>query len=263
MKSLNYKFPPFLLAGMLLLAVLWSVSSSGSVPRGTVDGSEQECFVLSCDTSSEAKERSVYQERMDKVVNQLLQHRDIQGLNQAIKKVDVELQGFYKAYWKSYLYYYEAVYYKTIEKKEKKAEEAILMALHILEEKSYENSEYYALLAACTSFSMPYVNIIKLSKVSSNVLAYAQKALALNKANLRAYEVLASHNFHTPKMFGGMEKVEEYALKGLACPDALDATAYTPSWGRVELYSLLIQYYKLEGRTSDLEQIQRKYATQS
>lgn len=262
MKSFKNRFPLPLSVGVLLLILFWNATSRGSTTRGVVVCPWETYFLLSPSIGAESQEQSVYQERMDKIVDQLFQHHDIQGLTKAIRKNDVELQGFYKAYWKAYLHYYEAVYYKTIVKKEKKAEEAIDAALTILEAKTYENSEYYALLAACTSFSIQYVNIIKLSKVSSNVLAYAQKSLTLNKANMRAYWVLASHNFHTPKMFGGMEKVEEYARKGLACPNALDVTPYSPSWGRAELYSLLIQYYELEGRTSDLEEVKKKYSTQ-
>lgn len=203
---------------------------------------------------------SAYQLKMDAVVKKLFEDKDIQPLVVQLKQIDSELTGFYQSYWKAYLYYYEAVYYQTISHKEAEAEKAIDIALAVLQKQSYENSEYYALLAMCTSFSIQYVNMLKLGKVSAAVIEYGQKALALNKENLRAYYILASHNYHTPKMFGGMEKVEDYALKGLACPDDLESTPWAPSWGRDQLYQLLVRYYEQEGRTRDLEQLKQNHS---
>ena len=262
MKAFEHKIRIPLLVWAMIINLCWSTDIVGktavfySVGFGTAQ--KNVTIVDQVDTSTV----SVYQERMNAVVAQLFQQHDRQQLTAAVKKIEVELQGFYKAYWKAYLYYYQAIYFKSIEKNDDQAEKAINSALQILEEKTYENSEYYALLAACTSFSIQYVNVLKLSKVSSMAIQYAQQSLALNKSNLRAYWVLASHNFHTPKMFGGMEKVEDYALKGLGCPNALDSTPYSPSWGREELYQLLLQFYEMEGRTADLVRVKKKYATQ-
>lgn len=205
---------------------------------------------------------TVYQSKMDAVVNKLFENGDIQSVTVQLAEIDTELTGFYQQYWKAYLYYYEAAFYQTVAHKDKEAEKAIDKSLALLQEQSHENSEYYALLALCTSFSIQYVNILKLSKVSAAVIEYGQKALALNKSNLRAYFVLASHNYHTPEMFGGMKKVEEYAVKGLACPDRLESIPQAPSWGRTQLYQLLVGYYEKEGRTKDLEQLKNNYTSQ-
>lgn len=201
-----------------------------------------------------------YQSTIDLVVHQMFTTKNIEPVNTQLIKIEKELTGFDKIYWKAYLYYYEAIFYKTIAKNEDLAQRAIETSLIVLKDKTYNQSEYYALLATCTSFSIQYVNIIKLSKVSAETISYAQKSLALNKANLRAYLVLASHNFHTPKMFGGMKKVESYALEGLSCPDELESNQYAPSWGREQLYQLLVQYYELEGRTVDLDKLKKNHS---
>ncbi|MBB1150235.1 MULTISPECIES: hypothetical protein [unclassified Myroides] len=200
---------------------------------------------------------SSYQLSMDAAVQKMFDEKEVQPVVAQLAKVDAELTGFYQHYWKAYLYYYEAAFYQGVMQDKTKAEKIIDIALAELQEEVYENSDYYALLAMCTSFSIQYVNILRLGKVSADVIAYGQKALALNKANLRAYFVLASHNFHTPKMFGGMVKVEEYALKGLSCPDELESTPQAPSWGRDQLYQLLVHYYESEGRTKDLELLKK------
>lgn len=211
------------------------------------------------DKNKEEVQASAYQVKVDAVVRNLFEAKDIQPVAAQLKQIDSELTGFYQQYWKAYLYYYEAVFYQTIAHKEAEAEKAIDASLAILQRQSYENSEYYALLAMCTSFSIQYVNILKLSRVSAAVIEYGQKALALNKSNLRAYYILASHNYHTPKMFGGMEKVEDYALKGLTCPDSLESSDFAPSWGRELLYQLLVHFYEKEGRTRDLQQLQKNH----
>ncbi|WP_353117192.1 hypothetical protein [Myroides odoratus] len=203
--------------------------------------------------------KQTYQVRIDRIVEQLFKDKNMQGVEEELKNIAQVRTDFYAMYWKAYLLYYTAVYYKMIVADDEKAAEAIAESLAVIREKEYENSEYYALLAQATSFSIQFANIMQLAKISMAVETAAQKALVLNKDNLRAYLVLASHNFHTPKMFGGMQKVETYAVEGLACPDALTSEDYAPTWGRNQLYQLLLQYYKQEGKQTQLEELRKKY----
>lgn len=210
-------------------------------------------------TTPDTVVKQTYQVRMDRIVERLFKDKNTQGIEEELKKTAQIRTDFYAMYWKAYLIYYTAVFYKAILGDDEKAAEAIAQSLAVMREKEYDNSEYYALLAQVTSFSIQFVNITQLAKISTAVETAAKQALSLDKNNLRAYLVLASHNFHTPKMFGGMQKVETYAVEGLACPDALTSVDYAPTWGRKQLYQLLIQYYEQEGKQTQLKELQQKY----
>lgn len=203
--------------------------------------------------------KQTYQVRIDRIVEQLFKDKNMQGIEEELRNIAQVHTDFYAMYWKAYLLYYTAVFYKTISADDTKAAEAVAQSLAVMHKKEYDNSEYYALLAQVTSFSIQFVNITQLAKVSTAAETAAKHALALNKENLRAYLVLASHNFHTPKMFGGMQKVETYAVEGLACPDALTSEDYAPTWGRKQLYQLLLQYYEQEGKQTKLDELRKKY----
>ena len=161
---------------------------------------------------------------------------------------DEKISKKYKAYWTTYLYYYKSIFYKGNLKDDTKASEYIDKAIELIE-KDLTSSEDYALYASCLSFSIQFANMTQLASISSSVSENAQKALSLNNKNIRAYYVLTSNNFYTPKMFGGMTKVEEYAKKGLACPNSLEnENYYAPYWGKPRIYELLIKYYKAENK---------------
>lgn len=203
--------------------------------------------------------KPTYQIRMDSLVKKLFKEKDLHLVESELKRINQIHTRFYAMYWKAYLLYYTAVFYQNLRSEDDLAAKTIAQSLQTLQEREYENSEYYALLAQVTSFSIQFATITQLARVSTAVETAANHALELNKNNLRAYLVLASHNFHTPKMFGGMKKVETYALKGLACPDVIENTEYSPTWGRNQLYHLLEQYYEQEGKTKALEELHEKY----
>ena len=195
-----------------------------------------------------------YQDLIDSTVSKMFDSKNIIINEAKLKELesDKNLTPQNKVYWKSYLLYYRSVFYKSIMNDDKKASEAIDLAIEPLETKA-KTSEDFALLAMCKSFSIQFVNMTQLGKVGAEVNEYADKSLALNSKNLRAYYVLASHNYYTPKMFGGMIRVEEYSLKGLSCPISLDTDSYSPNWGKSKLYEILINYFEGEKRNDDAE----------
>lgn len=261
MKRINQRIKFVLLLGIvsLHLACNNKTKHANDLVRLEVDTQRSNQAMASLVVSKEVDSMKLYQNQINHTVNQLFLNKNLEFVDAQLKEIEKERIGFDQVYWKAYVLYYKSVFYKTIEKEDKQAEEAIEESLQVLNNKVYMNSEYYALLAMCTSFSIQFASIVKLAKIASEVEEYAQQALALNKENLRAYVVLASHNFHTPKMFGGGAKVEEYALKGLSCPDAIDTSLYAPTWGRTQLYHLLIQYYEAEGKTEAMERLKKKY----
>ncbi|WP_123906961.1 MULTISPECIES: hypothetical protein [unclassified Chryseobacterium] len=166
---------------------------------------------------------------------------------------DEKMPIVYKKYWITYVYYKQSILYRGL-KNNDKASKAIDKAIENLKD-NLKNSEDYALYAACTSFSIQFANMTQLGSIAAEVQENAQKSLELDPKNVRAYYVLASQNFYTPKMFGGMTKVEEYGIKGIACPMSKDEAFYSPYWGKVDLYRILMKYYETEKKTMELQKI--------
>lgn len=211
--------------------------------------------INSINTSYQTFEKSI-----EESIHIMFLNKNTMAVDDKIKTInlDISITESQKTYWNTYLNYYKSIFYKSILNDDNQAKKNIDNALELISEKPI-TSEDYALLAAIQSYSIQFANMTKISKIAAKADEYALKSLALNKGNLRAYLVLATQNFHTPKMFGGMKKVEDYALKGLACNDSLDKDYYSPNWGRKRLYELLIQFYELENRMDDLRKLKNKY----
>ncbi|WP_430612980.1 hypothetical protein [Flavobacterium sp. JP2137] len=205
----------------------------------------------------------IFEKNIEQRISTMFAEKKTKAVDEQLMSLDAQdsMSQSQKTYWKSYLHYFKSIFYKTVLNDDVQARESIEVAIALIGKKT-TTSEDFALLAAAHSFSIQFNSMIKLNKIASQVEENAQKSLALNRANLRAYLVLATQNFYTPKMFGGMKKVEGYALKGLACPDALDAAFYSPHWGRKRLYDLLIQFYELEDRKDDMQRLKEKYNNQ-
>jgi hypothetical protein len=197
-------------------------------------------------------DNSYFEDSVEEVLSKLFVNKDVKGVDAKLSSIDkdskITLQN--KKYWKGYLLYNKSLFYKASLKDDDNASKAIDAAIETME-KSPKSSDDYALLAACKSFSIQFANMTQLAKISGEVTEEANKSLELNPKNIRAYYVLASNNFYTPKMFGGMVKVEEFSLKGLACPNTLDDNFYSPYWGKPKLYAMYIKYLETENRKDD------------
>tara|TARA_B110001450_G_scaffold256928_1_gene289547 strand:+ start:2967 stop:3800 length:834 start_codon:yes stop_codon:yes gene_type:complete len=196
------------------------------------------------------QDNSYFEDSIEIAISQMFKEKKIDFVDSKLNDIykDEKIPKKYKAYWTTYLYYYKSIFYKGNLKDNKKASEFIDKAIELIE-KDLTSSEDYALYASCLSFSIQFANMTQLASISSSVSENAEKALSLNNKNIRAYYVLTSNNFYTPKMFGGMTKVEEYAKKGLACPNSLEnENYYAPYWGKPRIYELLINYYKAENK---------------
>lgn len=207
----------------------------------------------------DSQPKKIFQDEVDSVISESFQKGKMVDLEHFQKGIegDKGMNTHQKRYWKTYLQYYKALIYKKL-KQEDRAEHAIDSAVSFLQD-NLMGSEEYALLAACKSLSMPYANVISLASLSSEVKSLARKALKMNPDNLRAYYVLCSQNFHTPKMFGGMARVEEYAIEGLKCPNSLHPESrYAPRWGRPLIYRILIEFYKGEKNKAKMLEYKRR-----
>lgn len=158
----------------------------------------------------------------------------------------VELQQQHSSnlihYWIGYLDYYHSIYLIKMQD-EKMAEERINSGIETITAIKEKNSEDLALLAMLQSFAIQFKQGMAAGMASGEVKRNVKKAIKLNPSNLRAYYVAGSNDFYTPEKYGGGEKVEEYLLKALECPDQEVSNTYLPSWGREEAYQMLIRHY--------------------
>lgn len=199
-----------------------------------------------------------FEDSIDSAISNMFTSKICKQVDLMLTQIDIDtkISTDIKIYWRSYIFYYKSIYYKSILNENDNASINIELAIKSLEENS-KTSEDFALLAACKSFSIQFANMTQIGKISGQVEEYASKSLELNSKNIRAYYVLASNNFYTPKMFGGMVKVEEYSLKGLACPISSNKNFYSPYWGKKELYDIYIKYLETENRKEDSEKFKK------
>ncbi|MBA2761923.1 MAG: hypothetical protein H0U39_08190 [Segetibacter sp.] len=154
----------------------------------------------------------------------------------------------YLTYWLAFANYKLAAYYMSKDKKvsERKTNEA----LEVLEKVNNKNSEDYVLLGSLISFSLNF-KAGETAILSQKARNYYQKALKLDKNNLRAYFSIGRSDYYKPKQYGGGEVVEVNLIKALSLPVKSNNSVYAPSWGKMETYELLVNFYLREERKGD------------
>lgn len=113
-----------------------------------------------------------------------------------------------------------------------------------------KNSEDYALLAALQSLATSTLQGMQAGMMAGTAAENAERSRQLDSTNLRAWYVLGSLDYYTPAMYGGGKKAEAYLLKGLSCQDQQFPNPYFPSWGREQIYLLLIALYQDRGNSA-------------
>ena len=145
-------------------------------------------------------------------------------------------------YWKGYALYHNCIIY--LKKSDRKsAEKELDKAIEVVEGIQKKNSEDYALLSMLQSFSCQFTGFPAVIKRSKDATTNIDRAIEMDKNNLRAYYVYANNDYYTPENYGGGKNVEEYALKALSLPSQKIKNIYLPSWGKQEAYELLTNYY--------------------
>ena len=143
-------------------------------------------------------------------------------LTAGYKTAKSENMKSYYLYWLSYMTYYKAVSaFKEadLEKSQKFAEQA----MGYLEKMKKKDSEYYM--------------FIFMEKLNKNL----KLSMDMGATNPRAYFVNGYYDYYTPKEYGGKKKTEKLLLKAIKMKNS-DAP-FSPTWGIVDSYSILIQYY--------------------
>ncbi|GAB5410416.1 MAG: hypothetical protein BalsKO_27810 [Balneolaceae bacterium] len=151
-------------------------------------------------------------------------------------------------YWRAYQGYYKGIYLVS-SGEINSAEKLIDQQIDLLSSLKNKGSEEYALLGLIRSFSIQFKTFIRAPFISNSASGDVKKALELDDANPRAFYVSASSDYYTPKNFGGGKKVEELLLKVLGLPIQKVPNPVLPSWGKLNAYELLLQFYIREGET--------------
>ena len=164
------------------------------------------------------------------------------------------------SYWQAYLYYYKAIFHST-QSDEKATEAAVDYCLELLEDIAKPNSEELALMSLAKGFSLPFKPPVRAPFISRRAVKYAEAAIAADSMNLRAYFVLGSNDFYTPKRYGGGKKAEKLLLKAVSLPAQRVPNDLLPSWGKEQAYELLIRFYLREERKAEAKQYFKEATT--
>ena len=154
----------------------------------------------------------------------------------------------YLIYWQAFANYKFAI--SRINQDKKTAENKTAAAIQLLDTLSNKNAEDYVLLGSLTSFNLNF-KPGETAILSEKARRYYQKALELDKNNLRAYFSIGRTDYYRPKQYGGGEIAEANFLKALSIPVKSDQSPYAPTWGKMETYELLVTFYIREERKGD------------
>lgn len=196
------------------------------------------CFspVLGQNPTPEAAIQLAFQQsKTQQTQSPLVKHNTL--LEQTFEKED----NNFNRYWLSYGLYNQALIADRLEDK-KAAEELIDRAIELLKPLE-EDAESQALLALQLGYSTRFKSYWSMMSLGRAAYQRAERAVALAPTNMRTNLALAINDFYTPKVFGGGKKVETHLKKALQAPNP-SASVTTPTWGKPNVYELLVKYYQ-------------------
>lgn len=196
------------------------------------------CFspVLGQNPTPEAAIQLAFQQsKTQQTQSPLVKHNTM--LEQTFEKED----NNFNRYWLSYGLYNQALIADRLEDM-KAAEELIDRAIELLKPLE-EDAESQALLALQLGYSTRFKSYWSMMSLGRAAYQRAERAVALAPTNMRTNLALAINDFYTPKVFGGGKKVETHLKKALQAPNP-SASVTTPTWGKPNVYELLVKYYQ-------------------
>jgi len=189
------------------------------------------------------------QKKVDAAFLKCFQNKNTSELKAIEEKLSALKENSVAQYWNAYALLYEAIYNSQIRNK-KASEEKIKQGVKALEGIKKKGAEEYALLAYMQGFSIQFTSGMSAGIISTQALENIEKALELDKENVRAWFVRGSHNYHTPKAFGGGKLAEESLTKAIALEEKNINNPYRPTWGKERAYYLLVSFY-MENKRMD------------
>lgn len=162
-------------------------------------------------------------------------------------------------YWKSYLNFYQTIFYLKTDNKEK-ASEYNQKSIDILQDKKNKNAEDYALLANNLSLSFVFMkNQMEAMQIDAEIRQNLQKGFRLQKENPRLYYVEGNYDTHTPKQYGGGKKAETSLLKAISLAEPNQNSDHLPTWGKKEAYQQLLKWYLSENQKNKYDDLLKKF----
>lgn len=203
------------------------------------------CLLVNLVTAQE------FQHRIDTNVN-ALRLDSIRNIIRELKSYNSKGNNRYLSYWEAYAYYKCSIL-SSVLKREDDAEKFTEKAIETLEAIKGKTTEDFALLGMLKNYQINFSGWLTTIRLSSVAKSMAQKAVELNKNNLRAYLVLGINDYYTPEIYGGKSKCEEYFKKAIPLTDRTSDNEFDPTWGKDEVYYYLLAYYK--NRRDDGDQV--------
>jgi tetratricopeptide (TPR) repeat protein len=160
---------------------------------------------------------------------------------ESLQKMENQGTTHWKEYWTAYALYQKSIFSAFGKSKdEDQGKEDVENAINILKDVGDKNVEDYALLGMMKGFSLQWKSMFAIAKESSIASQWAKTAVELDKNNPRAAYVFGNNDFHTPGIFGGGKKADEYLTKSISLYKESLPNPMMPSWGMEDAYYMLI-----------------------
>ncbi|MGO1648234.1 MAG: tetratricopeptide repeat protein [Sphingobacterium sp.] len=212
---------------ILLSTVFYACTNNGGIST--------EKFVNSNDSVFYHIEADINQSFIQSFASQNLS--PLKEVDQKISKLNDPLAD----YWKGYIAYLQSIFYLTQGKKDSSFHYIDNAISKLKNEKL--SSDGNALVGTMYSFSAQFRSGVMIAASSKKATDFFQTSLDLDSTNIRSYLGLATNDYYTPEKYGGKKKVESLLLKALEQPDRISTDTRLPSWGRDQVYELLIRHY--------------------
>jgi hypothetical protein len=147
--------------------------------------------------------------------------------------------NFFTTYWLAYTHFRAAFLLHTTGGEG--ADYYAVKSVQLLQERVFDNSDYYALLAMAKALELWQMEGSALFTRARHIRLYARKALSYGDDNVRAHFANGLVDLKIPSRFGGGQIVIESAEKGLRGRSRLTGNPYAPTWGARDCYWLIIQ----------------------
>ena len=153
----------------------------------------------------------------------------------------------FNRYWLSYALYHQALL-ADVQNQKKIAEVSIDRSIALL--MPLENdAESLALLSIQQGYSTQFKWYLSMMQIGRQALQNATRAVELNPNSLRTHLALSINDFYTPKVFGGGALAPIHLKKALEVVHN-DPTDRFPSWGKDQVYELLVKHFRKQDQDS-------------
>lgn len=160
----------------------------------------------------------------------------------------------WKDYWTGFTHFRRSIYLAYNQNaNEDKAKAAAEMAIEILDAIENKNSEDYALLGYVKGFSLQWKSGLAIAKQAAIAGKWVKLAVQADDQNPRAQFAFGNNNFHTPAIFGGGKKADEYITRSIALYKESIPNPLMPSWGMDEAYTMLVRTKLKAKKTEEAE----------